>query len=349
MLKRFIAVPSAVALAAGFMWAVPAQADEATAQQASQVTNTTMVWPISVCAFQLNLPPCTSLTERQSLEGDVTRGEAGWVFTGGDGAVTSAGEMTVSWNASVQLGNTNRGNYTITFTDPVLTVNAAGEGAITATVTSQIGTQTPVTNEEVTIVEFAAASTDADFDVTPSEFAAPLLEALSTASGAGFNLSSWFQPTGSPSLDPLKVPGAVNFDRWVPTLTVVMPQRFEKKNPRVKDRRFMVTVRGTGFDPALKADPSVNGIYLVFGTNPATTPDGYAVESMNSYFRARYMPMAPDAAGEFTSPIQVRGTYVKGSQRFNGRFGEPLGVGTWAAHRHATTEWDAFTRIHFRK
>jgi hypothetical protein len=349
MRKGIIAAPSVVVLTAGLMWAVPAQADDVATQQASQVTNTTMIWPINACAFQLDERACTSLTERQTLEGNVTRGEVGWVFTGGDGAVTSAGEMTVSWNASVQLGNTNRGNYTITFADPVLTVSAAGEGAITATVTSQIGTQTPVTNENVTVVEFAAASTNADFDSTPSEFAEPLLEALSTASGAGFNLSSWFQPTGSPTLDPLKVPGAVTFDRWVPTLTVTMPPRYEKKNPRVKDRRFMVTVRGTGFDPAIKADPSVNGIYLVFGTNPATTPDGYAFESMNSYFRSRYLWEAPDAAGEFTSPIQVRGTYVKGSQRFNGRFGEPLGVGTWAAHRHATTEWDAFTQIRFRK
>ena len=349
MLKRMIAVPSAVGLAVGLMWAVPAQADDVTAQQAATVTNATMSWPISTCAFQQDLRECTSLTERQSLEGDVTRGESGWVFTGGNGAVTSSGDMTVSWNASVQLGNTNRGNYTITFIDPVLTVNAAGEGALTATVTWQIGTQTPVTNAGVTVVEFTGASTDADFSSTPSEFAAPLLDALGEAAGAGFNLSSWFQPTGSPSLDPLKVPGAVTFDRWVPTLTVTMPAKYQNKNPRVRDRRFMVTVRGTGFDPALKADPSVNGIYLVFGTNPATTPDGYAFDSIDAYFRARYLPMAPNAAGEFTSPIQVRGTYVKGSQRFNGRFGEPLGVGTWAAHRHATKQWDAFTQIRFRK
>lgn len=346
MSRKFIAVPSVAALAASLLWAAPAQADPVVTQEAATVTNASMTWPVNACAFDLDLPACTSLTERQALIGDVTRGETGWVFTGGDGAVTESGEMTVTWDAAVQIGNTTRGNYTITFTDPVLTVDAAGAGSVTADVTSQIGAQPPVTTADVTVVEFDGASTDADFESTPSEFAAPFIDALSGASGAGFSLSSWFTPTGS-SLDPLKVPGAVDVDRWVPTLTVTLPKRFDERNPRVKAKRFMVSVVGTGFDPAVKANPAVQGMYLVFGTNPATTENGYT--NIDGYFRARYMPMAPDANGEFTNNIQVRGVYTKDGERFNGRFGENLGVATWAAHRHASTEWDAFTRIRFRK
>lgn len=346
MNRKIIAVPSVAALAASLLWAVPAQADPVVTQEAATVTNASMIWPVNACAFDLNLPACTSLTERQALDGAVTRGETGWVFTGGDGVVTESGEMTVTWDAAVQIGNTTRGNYTITFTDPVLTVDAAGAGAVTADITSQIGAQPPVTTADVTVVEFGGASTDADFESTPSEFAAPFIDALSGASGAGFSLSSWFTPTGS-SLDPLKVPGAVDVDRWVPTLTVTLPKRFDEQNPRVGAKRFMVSVVGTGFDPAVKANPAVQGMYLVFGTNPATTENGYT--NIDGYFRARYMPMAPDANGEFTNNIQVRGVYSKDGERFNGRFGENLGVATWAAHRRASTEWDAFTRIRFRK
>ena len=346
MFRGFIAVSSVTALATGALWAAPVQAQPVTVQQAAPVTNASMTWPVNACAFDLNLPACTSLTERQALAGDVTRGESGWVFTGGDGVVTETGTMTVSWDAEVQIGNTTRGNYTITFIDPVLTVDADGAGSITADVTSQIGTQEPVTTADVAIVEFDGTSTDADFESTPSEFAAPFIDALSGASGAGFSLSSWFAPTGS-SLDPLKVPGVVTFDRWVPTLTVTLPKRFDEKNPRVKAKRFMVSVTGTGFDPAVKENPAVQGMYLVFGTNPATTEAGYT--NIDGYFRSRYLPMAPDANGEFTSKIQVRGAFTKNGESFNGRFGEPLGVATWAAHRHASTEWDAFTRIRFRK
>lgn len=346
MHKGLIAVPSMAALAASLLWAVPAQAEPAGAPESATVTNASMTWPVNACAFNVNLPACTSLTERQQLVGDVTRGETGWVFTGGDGVITQAGDMTVSWDAEIQIGNTTRGNYTITFIDPILTVDAAGAGVITADVTSQIGTQTPVTTADVTIVQFTGASTDADFESTPEEFAAPFIDALSGASGSGFSLSSWFIPTGS-SLDPLKAPGAVAFDRWVPTLTVTLPKRFDEKNPRVKAKRFMVSVAGTGFDPAVKANPAVQGMYLVFGTNPAVTEDGYT--NIDGYFRARYLPMAPDANGEFASRIQVRGAYSKNGETFNGRFGEPIGVATWAAHRHATPEWDAFTQIRFRR
>jgi hypothetical protein len=346
MRKSMIAVPGAVALSAGLMWAAPAQADVVTVQEAATVTNASMVWPISACAFDVNLPACTSLTERQELAGDVDRAETGWEFVGGDGVVTEAGEMTVSWDAAVQLGNTTRGNYTITVSDPVLTVDASGNGAIVVDVATQVGAEAPVIAENVTMVEFSGASTDADFESTPAAFASAFTDALSGASGMGFNLSSWFTQTGS-SADPLKLPGAVTFDRWVPTLTVALPKRFDEKNPRVKDRRFMVTVTGTGFDPAVKANPAVQGLYLVFGTNPATTPDGYT--NIDGYFRAKYLPMAPDAQGEFTSAIQVRGTYQKDGETFNGRFGEPLGVGTWAAHRNASPEWQAFTQIRFRK
>lgn len=346
MRREFAGVTSVTALAAGLLWGAPAQAEPVTIQEAATVTNASMTWPISDCAFNVDLPACRSLTERQQLAGDVERSLTGWEFFGGDGVVSDSGVMTVAWDATVQLGNTTRGNYTITLSQPVLTVDGTGDGSIVADVTWQIATDTPVTAQGVTIVTFTDAGTDVDFSSTPTEFAPAFIEALDGAAGAGFNLSSWFQQTGS-AADPLKLPGQMSVDRWVPTLTVTFPQRFEGKNPRVKDRRFMVSVTGTGFDPAVKANPAVQGVYLVFGTNPATTVDGYT--NIEGYFRAKYLPMAPNANGEFTQRIQVRGAYSKNGETFNGRDGAPLGVATWAAHRHATTQWDAFTRIRFRR
>lgn len=345
MNRALIALPGA-ALAIGLLYGAPAQATAVSSAESVTVTNASMTWPISACAFDVRLPACTSLTERQELSGDVTRGETGWVFAGGDGTVTEAGDMTVSWDATVQLGNANRGNYSITFIDPVLSVDAAGAGAITAAVATQIGAEAPVVTENVTVVEFTGGSTDADVDSTPLEFAESLVDALSGASGSGFNLASWFTQTGSAS-DPLKFPGVVAFDRWVPTLTVTLPKKFENKNPRVKNKRFKVTVKGTGFDPAAKENPAVQGLYVVFGPDAGTTEGGY--RNMDMYFRARYLPIAPDGAGEFTTRLQVRGKFTKDGVSYDGRFGEPLGVSTWAAHSHATTAWDAFEQIRFRK
>lgn len=340
MNKGLIAVPSVAAMAASLLWAVPVHAEPVSAQESATVTNASMTWPVNACAFDVNLPACTSLTERQQLVGDVTRGETGWVFTRGDGVVTQAGDMTVSWDAEVQIGNTTRGNYSITFIDPVLTVDASGAGAITADVAWQIGTDTPVETENVVIVTFAGGSTSSDIDITPVDFDPAFIGSLNP------QLSSWFSQNGSP-LDPLKVPGAVTFDRWVPTLSVTLPKRFDDKNPRVTDKRFMVTVTGTGFDPAVSSNPAVQGLYVVFGPNPATTPDGYT--NIDGYFRARYLPMGPGVDGSFTTKIQVRGSYSKNGQAVNGRFGEPIGVATWAAHRNASPEWRAFTQIRFRR
>ena len=344
-MKRSLIVLPGSALVLGLLAGVPAQAAPAPAVEAAAdsiaVTNASMTWAISACAFDVELRSCTSLTERQATLGDVDRGESGWVFTGGDGTVdASTGEMVVSWTADVQIGNTNRGNYSITFSDPVLSVRADGSGSLAADVTWQIATDTPVTTEDVTVVTFADANTDADFSAIPTAFDPTFIAALNP------QMQPWFIPTGS-SYDADKVPSAVAVDRWVPTLVVELPKKFESKNPRVKNKRFMVTVTGTGFDPAEKANPAVQGLYVVFGPNAGATEGGY--QDMGMYFRARYLVTAPDAAGEFTTKLQVRGAYTKDGVSYNGRFGEALGVSTWAAHSHATTAWDAFERIRFRK
>lgn len=342
MRSVLIAVPGA-ALAMSLLAAVPVQAAEPAADGDVAVTNATLAWNVSECAFDPAVFACTSLNERHELTGDVTRGADAWVFTGGDGTVDGdTGAMTVAWDASVLMGNTTRGNYTITLADPVMTVDAEGNGAISADVTWQIGTDTPAQTPGVTIVQFSGAGTSADFDVTPAQFDQAFLNALNP------QLQGWFTPTGG-AADAAKVPGPVAFDRWVPTIHVTLPQRFvdSGKNPRVSDRRFMVKVTGTGFDPAVAQNPAVQGLYVVFGPNPATTEGGY--QNIGMYYRARYLPVAPDAQGQFMTQLQVKGRYTAAGMSFNGRFGDPLGVATWAAHSHATDAWDAFTRVRFRK
>lgn len=339
MRSLLIALPGA-AVGLGLLVGGPAHAGPVSPGQAATVTNATMTWNISSCAFDPSVRSCTSLNERSEVDGDVSRGQSGWVFTGGDGVVSADGAISVAWDAAVLMGNTTRGNYSITLSDPVLMVDANGAGSIEADVTWQIATDTPTTTQDVTIVTFTGGDSDADFASTPAGFDPQFVQALDP------QLQPWFTQTGG-SADAAKVPGMVSFDRWVPTLTVTLPATYLEKKPRVKDKRFTVLVSGTGFDPSAKANPAVAGMYVTFGPNPTAIADGYA--NPQAYFRVRYLPAGPNSQGEFTQSIQVKGTYTKAGVTYNGRFGQPLGVSTWAAHARATTAWDAFSQVSFRK
>lgn len=326
------------------------------------VTDAELSWGISRCAHDTTLPACGSLTGIQQVSGNATKTDNGYTFVGGSGTVDpETGATSLQFSGSVTIGNTTRGNYSIRFVDPMITVAADGAGALVADVTYTLSGAEPVTSADVPIVELANVPEEAPRSVTPTAFTPQFIGALAPT------LQPWFQPTGS-GADPFKVPSSVSLAAalpapvdpvdpivpvdpappatpvtWTatPTLTVTGAERARL------DRPTTVTVKGTGFDPAVRSRPGVSGMYVVFGPNAATTPGGYGQAGTAKYFSAQWLPAIPNDQGEFTVAVEIQGAYTDEEGKEWNATTDVLGVSTWAAHGHVTTAWDSFQEIEF--
>lgn len=326
------------------------------------LTDAELSWGISRCAHDATLPACGSLTGIQQVSGNATKNDNGYTFVGGTGTVDpETGATSLQFSGSVTIGNTTRGNYSIRFVDPMITVAADGAGALVADVTYTLSGAEPVTSADVPIVELANVPEEAPRSVTPSAFTPQFIAALAPT------LQPWFQPTGS-GADPFKVPSSVSLAAalpapvdpvdpvvpvdpeppatpvtWTatPTLTVTGAERARL------DRPTTVTVKGTGFDPAVRSRPGVSGLYVVFGPNAATTPGGYGQAGTAKYFSAQWLPAIPNDQGEFTVAVEIQSAYTDEDGKEWNATTDVLGVSTWAAHGHVTTAWDAFQQVEF--
>jgi hypothetical protein len=153
------------------------------------------------------------------------------------------------------------------------------------------------------------------------------------------SLRSWFWSTGPTGLNVVKAPAPVMIDQvrnYRPTLLL------HPSKPLPRDGVTSLRVTGIGFDPTVQGGP-VQGIYVVFGPNPARIPDGYA--NTEVYTASAYLPAGPDERGRFTTRLEVPGAQGVTQE---GPTSRP-GVATWAAHSRASTAWDAFTRVTFTR
>jgi hypothetical protein len=347
---RIPAVLAATAFAAAVFPTGAAQAAD-TADPAAQrsasahvvdISEATLSWSVSECVFRA----CASLTQTQSTSAEVTRDDSAWVFTNGSGVYNQvSGESRVSFAGSVTFGNTTMGNYAITLADPVVRVGKAGNGTLRADITVTVGGRVVAQEPRVLMVSLPKAGHAASWSVTPPwdgvgapgdpapyvgrQFAQPLIDVLPAS------LRGWFWSTGETGLNAVKAPAAVVLEQvreYRPTL-VVHPS---KPLPRKGITSLRVT--GVGFDPTVQGGP-VQGLYVVFGPNPKRIPDGYS--NTEAYTASAYLPAGPDERGRFTTRLEVPG--ATGVTK-TGPTSRP-GVATWAAHSHATTAWDAFTRV----
>lgn len=132
------------------------------------VTDAELSWGISRCAHDTTLPACGSLTGIQQVSGNATKTDNGYTFVGGSGTVDpETGATVLQFSGSVTIGNTTRGNYSIRFVDPMITVAADGAGALVADVTYTLSGAEPVTSADVPIVELAEVPEEAPRSVTP--------------------------------------------------------------------------------------------------------------------------------------------------------------------------------------
>jgi len=330
-----------------------AQAADAKAASAhsTAVSNASLTWKISDCAFTA----CGSLAQAQSVTGNVTKAADGFKFTGGTGTIDQlTGALSIAYTGSATIGNTNQGGFSVTLTDPVITVDAQGSGSLAADASFKTSpTAAPTTANDVIVVSLPKVTPSTTFTVTPpwagvgvpavpapvegKQFAQSFMSVVPDA------LKGFFWATGTTGSNLTKAPSpvTVQYDRaWKPTLIV--------RPAKVQNSKTVTTLNivGVGFDPS-KAGPTVQGLYVAFGPNPATTPNGY--KAVGGYGASNYVSSGPDALGRFVSSLKVTGVYKTESGTIINGVKQVVGVSSWAAHTHAITNWDAFTQVKFTK
>ena len=333
------------------------------------VSSSTLTWKIHECAFagafvtiaNAETDSCKSIREDQATTGNVSKGAGGWTFTGGVGtrdAVTGASNVT--FTGSVRLGNTSQGNYYVELRNPGVTVDATGDGDLTAEVVyKNPGPTEPVSAGRILVADLPNVPNQNSWSVTPpwtgvgtpnetaplegKQFAPAFVDAIPAS------LRNWFRASSSAAATDARgeynthktiAPVSVDFGAadpvWSPQLQVFNADGIAAGETRT------ITINGSGFDPALQG-ATAQGIYVVFGPNPASIPNGWA--DPNVFSAAQYLPAGPAGDGTFSTTLTVTGPYVDG----NGKTWDPattqFGVSTWAAHRRATTAWDSFAAV----
>jgi len=346
-----LATALATSLAAVSVPAAQAAEAKPAAANTAAVSNASLTWKISECAFVA----CGSLAQAQSVSGNVTKGADGFKFTGGTGTIDQlTGALSIAYTGSATIGNTNQGGFSITFTDPVITVDAQGSGSLAADASFKTSpAATPVVANDVIVVSLPKVTPSTSFTVTPpwegvgvpaspapvdgKQFAQSFMNVVPDA------LKGFFWATGTTGTNLTKAPSpvTVQYERaWKPTLLV--------KPAKVANAKSTVTLNivGVGFDPS-KAGPAVQGLYVVFGPNAAKTKDGY--KAVGAYGASNYLQSGPDALGRFSTGLKVTGIYKTESGAVVNGAKQVVGVSSWAAHSHAITDWDAFTQVKFAK
>jgi hypothetical protein len=336
-MKRTLAAAAGLAVTGAVFAAAPAAADAA--------KDATLTWKISECAFAA----CPSLTTAQNSSGPVSRTADGWQFTGGTGQYDPAtGATRLAFTGSVTLGNTAMGGYSISFHDPEVTVDAAGNGSLAADLVYKTSAASPETTvPDVRLIDLPAVPDATSWTVTPpwegvgtpgtpapvdgKQFAQPLIDALPAS------LKGWFWATGTTGSNLTKNPAPVGV-----SLTRAPRVTIEGAEGLTANSTATVTVRGTGFDPARRT-PAVQGLYVTFGPDPSAV--GY--DNPDLFGGAVYLPTSPDGQGGFSTEITLKGRYTDGTGRVWDGSKQTLGISTWAAHSHAISDWDTFTPIAF--
>lgn len=335
----------------------------------SGVGNAKLTWKIHECAFagafvttaNSATDSCGSIREDQTITGNAAKGADGWTFSGGVGTRDAAtGEAVVNFTGSVRLGNVNRGNYFVEFKDPSVTVDSTGAGSLKAEVVYKDPVaETSVSAGRVQIAALADVPDSDPWTVTPpwvgvgtpdlvapldgKQFGPEFVNVLPESMRNWFRASSSAEATGSRSeynsyktIAPVSVEFGAPDSQWNPTLQIINGGDIRANETRT------ITVVGSGFNPALQGG-AVNGIYVVFGPNPASVPNGYA--DPNIFGAAQYLPAGPGSDGTFQTTLTVKGPYLDSNGATWDPAVTPFGVSTWAAHRRATTLWDSFAAV----
>ena len=333
--------------------AAPAQA-----AVTGSVTGGSFSWNVSAWAIQH--------LSTQTVTGDAS--VTGGVFTwnGGEGSVnptTGAADLDYSGSAKLAFTQGPTEIYSITITDPEITVDDEGAGTIVADVSyfvtpSTTGASTDVvvarfetgngTSDEWTATSALASLTDTpiatgyvapgsqdatDVGITDAElpydsqsFTKEFLLALPSTLRPHFYAS---KSSGVPNANnSKKVPGS-----FTATAALAAPTVEAEITSADYATGVTVDVNGDGFRGV--TNPGDNGVYVAIA-EAGGIPD-FGLGAMESFIDPKYVPAASLASGSFARTLVAPSSALDPTKEYS--------VYTWQAHAHSNTTQDTETPL----
>jgi Htaa protein/Big-like domain-containing protein len=265
-------------------------------------------------------------------------------FADGSGRTdTGTHATTVSYGGSAAFSDSHGGaSYTVTFSDPELTIDASGNGSISADIAWVAAGETPGSATDVELTSFTAAETawSSPFALKATPDWTSEVPADTYGTGKPVNGASWgqdfvtaipasirafFYASGSGS-DAAKAPSP--FDAVVPGPAVTVT------GSSMTAQDVSLNVAGTGFTGVTK--PGDAGVYA--GLAPAGgLPDVSTMAGMDAFAASAYVPAAAISNGAFASVLHAdESALVAGTQ---------YAIYTWQAHTHSNTSQDTETPV----
>lgn len=322
------------------------------------VTGGSFSWNVSAWAIQH--------LSTQTVTGDAS--VTGGVFTwnGGEGSVnptTGAADLDYSGSAKLAFTQGPTEIYSITITDPEITVDDEGAGTIVADVSyfvtpSTTGASTDVvvarfetgngTSDEWTATSALASLTDTpiatgyvapgsqdatDVGITDAElpydsqsFTKEFLLALPSTLRPHFYAS---KSSGVPNANnSKKVPGA-----FTATAALAAPTVEVEITSADYATGVTVDVSGDGFRGV--TNPGDNGVYVAIA-EAGGIPD-FGLGAMESFIDPKYVPAASLASGSFARTLVAPSSALDPTKEYS--------VYTWQAHAHSNTTQDTETPL----
>ncbi|WP_110241687.1 Ig-like domain repeat protein [Nocardioides gilvus] len=287
--------------------------------------------------------------------GDLSTGaDDFFTFSASDAVVAADGTVTTSFTGSVRGAFVAAGaeQYSVTVANPVVVLEADGDGAIRATVSGSVGTDTPTPAAEVTVARFTAATTaDGVTSAVPNwegVLAAGSAEAtrLGITNPAHLTGGKSFHPDFLGALAPgtlahfhnssataaqdHKRPGSFSFaadEVLVPTIAATVLLEDHEKGLSIK-------AEGSGFTAV--TNPGDAGVYVAL-VKAGTTIDFSDRASMGAIPAVDYVVPGRFQGDRFVSVLNAPTEKLE--------TGADYVIVTWQAHTHSNSTQDTTTPV----
>lgn len=339
---RTLAVVAATALATTSLAAVGVAATTISASAAT-VAPATFTWAFSeyikrpAPSGQFAAPVVSDHATYEASTGKVT-------FVDGQGRTDTGTHVTsVTYDGTAAFSDSHGGtSYTITFSDPTVTIAADGNGTLTADVSWAALGETPGSAQDVQLTSFTGAETawanPLALTATPDwtgEVPADTYGAGKPADGKSWaqayvtaipaSVRAFFYASGSGS-DALKAPAP--FDAVLPAPQVTTATTAQSP------AGVSFSVAGSGFSAV--TNPGDAGVYV--GLAPAGgLPDVSTMDAMDKFVDAKFVTPGMIVDGAFATSLSATPDLLTKDTAYS--------VYTWQAHSHSNTTQDTETPV----
>lgn len=262
-----------------------------------------------------------------------------------DGTVTTSMRGTVAATAPV-----TRGGYTVTISNPVLKVEADGDGEIRATVSSKVPNTDPVSTPPtlVTVAQFSGAATAGATTTAVPNWAGVLTPGSPEAVALG--ITDPARPVDGKSFHP-EFLGAIHADVRPHFYFTSTGEAKRPGNISLTTAALVPTVTPTvtSVDPATGVSVKVEGKEFTAVTNPGDAGVYAALAPADTVINyADRKSLDALAAVDYITPARFTGTSfttVLTAPTAKLEKGKQYAVFTWQAHTHSNTSQDTKTPV----